>query len=244
MGDGWIKLHRALEEHPVWTGSNSIQRNILITILLMANHKPNKWLWKGEKFEVQAGQMITSLESITKKCGNDVSIRNVRTALKHFEKLDFLTSKSTNKGRLISIINWDTYQGSNNQDDKQSDKQVTSNRQASDKQVTTIKECKKERKKETNTPKPPTGDFDRFWKEYPKKMGKGKAEEALNKIRPSQKLMDEIMEAIERQKKSDQWTKEEGKYIPNPATWLNQKRWGDELETCSEQLEKLDWDDL
>lgn len=37
------------------------------------------------------------------------------------------------------------------------------------------------------------------------------------------------MTAVERQKCSDQWTQNNGQFIPHPATWLNQGRWDDEL---------------
>ncbi len=69
--------------------------------------------------------------------------------------------------------------------------------------------------------------FEIFWQNYPRKAGKGKAEESFAKVDLS--LMPVILEAIEQQKRSEQWNEENGKYIPLPATWLNQKRWGDEL---------------
>ncbi len=71
--------------------------------------------------------------------------------------------------------------------------------------------------------------FEAFWGAYPRKVGKGAAEKAWGKIRPSQKLLAEMLEAIDRAKRSEQWQREGGKYIPNPATWLNQRRWEDEL---------------
>ena len=39
-----------------------------------------------------------------------------------------------------------------------------------------------------------------------------------------------IMAALERHKTSAQWAEDGGKYIPHPATWLNQHRWTDELD--------------
>lgn len=84
--------------------------------------------------------------------------------------------------------------------------------------------------------------FEQFWQVYPKKVGKGKAKESFHKIKPSKELFDQIISAVEIQKKSEQWRKENGQYIPNPSTWLNQERWGDELphkETTAEQFEKL-----
>ena len=76
----------------------------------MANHKQNEWVWKGKKFKVNAGQFVTSLESIAKKSGKGISIQNIRTALAYFEKLGFLINKSTKMGRLITIVNWESYQ--------------------------------------------------------------------------------------------------------------------------------------
>ncbi len=44
--------------------------------------------------------------------------------------------------------------------------------------------------------------------------------------------------AIEVQKQSEQWTKDNGRFIPNPATWLNQGRWEDELPVAEETEKK------
>ena len=103
----------------------------------MANHSDKEWEWKGEKFTCKAGQLITSLDSIVRKTGTGVSVRNVRTAIDRFEKYNFLTNESTNKNRLITICNWEEYQSKDFADDKQTDKQLTNERQATDKQLTT-----------------------------------------------------------------------------------------------------------
>lgn len=71
--------------------------------------------------------------------------------------------------------------------------------------------------------------FDAFWKLYPKKQGKGAAEKAWKKIKPTAELFGEIMNAVEAATHSEQWQRENGRFIPNPATWLNQKRWEDEI---------------
>ena len=146
MSDGWVKIHRELFEHPIWRNSTPEQKTILITLISMANHEPNKWEWGGKEFEVKRGQFVTSLDSIAEKCGKGVSIRNIRTALQRFEKMQFLTSKATNKGRLITICNYCKWQDKQSETDKQSDKQVTSNRQATDKRVTTNKNDKNDKK--------------------------------------------------------------------------------------------------
>jgi DNA replication protein DnaD len=76
---------------------------------MMVNHQENDWEWQGRPFSVAPEQVITSLESNAKKCGKGISIQNVRTALKRFEKSGFLTDESTNRNRLITIVNWGVY---------------------------------------------------------------------------------------------------------------------------------------
>lgn len=121
--NGWIKLYRDLMDKPIWTNSTPEQCKILITLLMMANHKPKKWEWRGEVFEAEAGQFVTSAASIIKKAGKGISRQNVRTALEKFKKYDFLTYDSTTTGLFITIVNWEVYQSYdliNNQPNNQS----------------------------------------------------------------------------------------------------------------------------
>lgn len=67
-------------------------------------------------------------------------------------------------------------------------------------------------------------DFKLFWEMYPNKTGKGKAYESWKKQKPS---LEKIVKALEWQTASEQWLKDDGQYIPNPTTYLNQKRWED-----------------
>jgi DNA replication protein DnaD len=104
---GWIKLHRELATKAIWRKSTKEQKLILVSILMMANHAPNQWEWKGNKFTVEPGQFVTSLNSIQEFVGTDVSKQSIRTALARFIKLNFLTQQSTKMGRVISIVNWE-----------------------------------------------------------------------------------------------------------------------------------------
>lgn len=82
------------------------------------------------------------------------------------------------------------------------------------------------RREDSKPPISPDGGFDQFWLAYPKKVGKGAAEKAFAKARLNGRLP-EVLKSIEVQKRSEQWQKDGGQFIPNPATWLNQKRWED-----------------
>ena len=70
-------------------------------------------------------------------------------------------------------------------------------------------------------------EFNQFWSAYPKKVGKKEACKAFKKVKEPLSV---LLDAIKEQKLSEQWTKENGRFIPNPATWLNQGRWEDHLE--------------
>ena len=70
--------------------------------------------------------------------------------------------------------------------------------------------------------------FDQFWKAYPRKESKPTAKKAFEKIKPDEELLQKMLAAIERFKKTDQWQEDGGRFIPHPSTWLNQRRWEDE----------------
>lgn len=142
---GWIKLHRKLVQKPIWLNSTPEQKTILITLLLMANHEAREWEWKGQKYIVQPGQMITSLKSIVEKCGKGITTQNVRTALTRFEKLEFLTNESTKQNRLITIENWREYQGMENEPNKGTNNQLTNDQQSANNHLTTNKNDKNDK---------------------------------------------------------------------------------------------------
>lgn len=75
----------------------------------------------------------------------------------------------------------------------------------------------------------PDADFDKFWKVYPKKTGKFLANKVWKAICGDQALVQIIINAVDRQRRSTDWTKDNGAYIPHASTWLNQRRWDDEV---------------
>lgn len=70
-------------------------------------------------------------------------------------------------------------------------------------------------------------DFEIFWTEYPKKKSKGDAEKAWGAIKPNEQLAGEISQAVQRAKTSADWLKNDGQFIPYPASWLRGKGWLD-----------------
>jgi len=85
---------------------------------------------------------------------------------------------------------------------------------------------------------PPTArapeDFDVFWKAYPSKQNKGEARKAFwqtRKVRPS---MNELLQAIENQKRTDRWVRG---FIPDPHRWLLGERWEDQVADPIDAME-------
>lgn len=78
--------------------------------------------------------------------------------------------------------------------------------------------------------------FESFWNHYPRKIGKDKCKSWFQVRTRSitEELVNQMITAVEQQKKSEQWQKDGGQFIPHPYTWLNQGRWKDELEITNE----------
>ena len=74
--------------------------------------------------------------------------------------------------------------------------------------------------------------FERFWKAYPprngKRRGKAQAQKAWAKLKPDLPTCRLMAAALESDKQSDEWQRENGRYIPMASTWLNGRRWEDE----------------
>ena len=80
--------------------------------------------------------------------------------------------------------------------------------------------------------------FDIFWKAYPRKTGKGDARKKFAKAL-TKTSFENIMAALGKVKASAQWKKDDGQFVPYPATWLNQERWDDEVGQSADGLDNL-----
>lgn len=72
--------------------------------------------------------------------------------------------------------------------------------------------------------------FDRFWSAYPRKVAKPDARRKFMALNPDDELLGIMLAAIEAQKRSEQWTKDNGQFVPYPSTWIHQRRWEDEVK--------------
>jgi uncharacterized protein YdaU (DUF1376 family) len=104
------------------------------------------------------------------------------------------------------------------------------NKQSNDNQTIIERLSNQNQNQNQNYKEPKTNvSFDAFWSAYPRHVAKVQAQKAWNKISPDDGLLHKILTSIEKYKTTDQWKKDNGKFIPHAATWLNQRRWEDEI---------------
>lgn len=126
--NGWIKLYRKIIDNPIVT-KDADHLAIWIYLLLNATHDDYPVLFKGERVVLKAGQLVTGCVSIATRLS--INETKVRRVLKAFESDGQIDRQTSNKNSLISILNWEFYQGS----DGQNDEPLTDNRRTSDEQV-------------------------------------------------------------------------------------------------------------
>lgn len=133
LENGFIVLHRKIVNWEWY--KDPATRIVFEHLILTANYEEKRF--KGEA--IHRGQRVASYGTLAKETG--LSVRNVRTAIRHLISTNEVTSKATNKYSVFTIVNYDMYQ-----DNRQaSDKQVTSNRQTTDNNETKITKINKEK---------------------------------------------------------------------------------------------------
>ena len=139
---GHIKIDRRILEWEWYKDLNTCR--LFFHLLLRAN-------WKDGRFqgmEIPRGSLVTSYNNLAAETG--LSVKNVRTALKHLETTGEVAVNRHPKFSVVTVNNYNLYQS----DGTINGSQVADNRQATGKQVATIEEVKKVRSKESNNNTP------------------------------------------------------------------------------------------
>ena len=127
MTNGYVKLHRSLTKWEWYTDANTLR--LFLHCLLMANHADVKF--RGTL--IKRGSFQTSFQMLSAETG--LSVQNIRTSLNKLEVTGELTHQSTTKNSMITVNNYDEYQS----DNKQTNKQLTSDQQTTNIPLTTNK---------------------------------------------------------------------------------------------------------
>lgn len=205
MDNTFIKLYRKIDD---WEWYKDIPTKVLFFhLLIKVNFTEKKWQGR----DIKKWEIITSLDRLAHETG--LTVMQVRTALTKLKSTSEITSHSTSTFTHIQLVKWEQYQSNVTS-------QVTNQQQTDNKPITTTKEGNKEKKERNNTY---TEGFEIFWKEYPNRVGKP---DAMKKYKEQEHS--EIIEWLERWKEFWDYSETEPRFIPHPATWLNQERYKDE----------------
>lgn len=235
---GWIKTFRKSKEHWLYQEKPFDRYHAWEDILLSVNHEKNKFLHGNKIITVESGQMVTSLRKLGEQWG--WSQEKVRRFLNLLVSDGMLKIECDTTKTVISVTKWSFYQSESSS--------AIHVRDASETETETNKNDKNDKKKrKKDTPQPPEGEcptakdtqknrFEEFWATYPKKVGKEAARKSWKRIKPNADLFSRMLSAIEISKHSQEWNRENGRYIPHPTTWLNQGRWDDEVKTNGKNI--------
>ena len=147
MEQGYVKLWRKCLDSGLLKNPTAWQ--LFGYLLLKATHRAHRQLVGGMVFDLQPGDVIFGRS----KAADDLCVgeQSIRTALKLLEKLEIVTSKSTNKCTVISFVNWDRYQDDQPAPNQQTNQHLTSNQPAPNQHLTTNKNERKKENIKTDT---------------------------------------------------------------------------------------------
>lgn len=219
----YIKIDRKILEWEWWPDINT--HRLFSYMLLKANWKDAKF--KGEL--IPRGSFVSSIAALAE--GTNLTVNEVRTALKHLKSTNEITSKSCNKYTIFTVNNYNTYQDIN----EQNHNQITNKSQAINKPLTTIeeyKEIKKDRKEQeddTDSQRILPGDrFNEFCELYPKKFSNILVVNGeytyLLQTTPSLSE-DELIAAVRNYAESCRIQKTKERFVKNPENWLRDSVW-------------------
>lgn len=107
--DGWVKLHRSLIDSDVFRCLTDARFKVMIAALLLAGHKDTKIRNGGKFITLHAGEFLTSAKTLAERVGCDP--HTAMKALDDLSELGFLERRSTRNGTIVSVKNWQKYQG-------------------------------------------------------------------------------------------------------------------------------------
>lgn len=131
MTEGYIKLYRQIQDCDIWVDDSPFdRRSAWVDLLLMANHRDKEMLFDGQVVTVKRGQRVTSIRRLAERWGwGKDKVSKYLTLLERFGMIE----KSADSHRtLITIVNYDKFQGSDVQEQtanrQQTDTEQTQNR--------------------------------------------------------------------------------------------------------------------
>jgi hypothetical protein len=129
---GFVLLARRLKKSALWKVLHKRPdfAILFLELLLSASYNGGEIVVDGNRISIPRGSLWTSLDRLSRETG--LSVRNIRTAFEQFRKVQFLAYRGDKRGRIVSLVNYQTYQDGDAYGDK-------GKRQTGDKRVTRLK---------------------------------------------------------------------------------------------------------
>lgn len=108
---GWVKLHRKIWANPRSRDPEWVA--VWLYLLVHAAYEPTDGLFKGKRIILEPGQLVTSQRELATETG--VNLSKVNRVIKLLESETQLKQETSNVNSLISILNWEKYQGGETQ---------------------------------------------------------------------------------------------------------------------------------
>lgn len=220
---GWVRLHRQLEDNPLWFLEPFTKAQAWIDLFLNANHKENIIQIRGNVVKIKRGQLGWSELTMTKRWM--WSKNRTRRFLKLLEtEQQIIQQKDRYITTIITILNYDKYQTDTADD--------TAERQQKDSRRYINKNDKNDKNDKNKEDMSAFADeFNQFWLKYPKKELKKKTQEIWQRKKLDNHLK-VILDFIGRAKNTDRWQKG---YIKQPPAFLNGECWNDDLTAYNDK---------
>lgn len=135
---GFIVIHRKIINWEWYHDTNTFC--LFIHLLLTANYEEKRFMGHT----IKRGQRVASYRTLAEETG--LSVRNVRTAINHLKSTHEVTSYSTSKFTVFTVVNYTKYQDKRRADRQATDKPPTHDRQATDNNGTKINKDKQSNK--------------------------------------------------------------------------------------------------
>ena len=225
----WIKLWRNLLRNPKWATLTEAERGQLVSIWLLAADRNGEI--PDDPGLIQMFGMLKNKPDLKKFCDlgfleNGLPCGNQAVT----------TSPQGGKPEEIPLLPPRALHKADQEKDNelnQGDNHVVTSRLPHDRlEAEAEAEAEAKKRREDTLAQ----NFPEFWSLYPKKKSKGGAQKAWMKIKPDQDLSNRIIAKVNEGLKSEDWTKDNGKYVPYPATWLNRGGWEDEFKAVDNRF--------
>ena len=218
MAKGWIKLDRQVQEHWLWNDERYDKAHAWIDLLLLANHKDKKLLYRGEVITCERGTVNRSIDSLAKRWG--WNWRTVKSFLKALEKDGMITGEYTTNRTTITIENYAKYQDVDEEVQNGMQNEVQNEVHNGLHINKNDKNEKNDKNNSSNKTIYPLS-FVTFWECYPKKNDKGQAYKCYKARLNDGWSEEELLTACKNYAAECKKEKRETRYIKNGSTFLS-----------------------